>query len=179
MVFDKLVEKGLLNDWRQEAVTIALEAEAQGLNYGDAELPRYINNRWYTFLSNYGFVRPRNSRGYYPDVTVSSWGEDFLEKAKEVLKANPIPLQPTKEHLPVIYHYNSRKFLFTSHFIERWNERINLKFQPRAVIQQLNIGKELFTVKGKKGTQKRVKCPWFVLQVSEKKNHTVFITVWK
>ena len=32
---------------------------------------------------------------------------------------------------------------------------------------------------GKKGTQKRVKCPWFVLQVSEKKSHTVFITVWK
>jgi len=179
-VFDQLVEAGLLNDWRQEAILIALEAEAQGFQYGDKKLPSFIYRAWYDFLVRYGFRRPRNCPCYIKDVCISNFGEDFLAKTRDIQDKNPLPKSTPKEKITLFYNYKGDNFIFTQHFIERWESRVNMKFSPLAVIQQLRLGKTLWTVKSKTGgVSKRIKCPWFNIQLVVKGNKNILITIFK
>ena len=180
-VFQDLQRSGLLNDWRHEAYTIALEAWKAGLRYGDRKLPGFIYNRWYDFLRRYGFfkngsVRPRYIQGGLP--------EDLLEKLPQLAAQDgPIPSQLTsqlkKEEKGFRWEYNGQEIYFTAHFLKRWKERILLQFSPMAVWQQMALGETIFSqVLGNGVHKERIKCPWFTMVVVKKRGIMIMITVF-
>ena len=179
-LWDYIKDRNLIEDWRQEVAFIALEANRKSLRYGQKELPSFVYQKWYQFLRLYGFRRGRDGK-WKADIPILHTGEDFLERVKELFEKNTEIQNESNRHEnhseSFIYQ---GKYFFTTHFLKRWKERIPLQFSPRAVLQQLALGKEVFRlILGNRAIKKRVKCPWFTVVVLEKRNGaTVFLTVF-
>ena len=58
--FWELVERGWLEDWKQECELAAWQVESQGLRLNEAV--RFCNRACYRFLKNIGMRRPSNGR---------------------------------------------------------------------------------------------------------------------
>jgi len=179
-IWPRLRERGLLNDWRHEGYRIAFEAHTEGLRYGDRDLPGFVYRAWYGFLVRYGFIRP--SRWFVQkEIPVGEFGEGFLEKAREVYTTTAeVRYEGVRKRGQRLVWENGDgyRYVFTSHFLRRWRERVPLEFSPRAVQQQLRFGSTLFSVLGQGWTKSRIKCPWFTVVMLETDNKRVFITVW-
>ena len=176
-VFQYLQRSGLLNDWRHEAYTIALEAWKAGLRYGDRKLPGFIYNQWYDFLKRYGFFKNGTVRPRYIQVGLL---EDLLEKLPELSKkARPFP---SKNQKGFCWYCNGQRYFFTAHFLKRWEERIPLEFSPQAVLQQLALGKPVFSQIFRTVIKRRIRCPWFTVVIiqnfSSYKKKMIFVTIW-
>ncbi len=183
-VWDHVRDRSLVEDWRQELASIALEASRQGLRYGQKELPGFVYQRWYQFLRKYGFKRGKDGK-WRCDIPILYAGEDFLRKVKEVFERETeeqtkqtLSESPSTKSFTYYIHQGSR-YYFTTHFIERWRERIPFQFSPQVVFQQLALGEEVFRlILGNRAVKKRVKCPWFTIVFLEKANGTkVFLTI--
>jgi len=178
-VWPRLRERGLVSDWRHEGYRIALEAAVAGLRYGDRDLPGFVYRAWYDFLVRYGFIRPREGSYVQREIPVGEFGEEFLEKAREVFSSPTETKKERKPHQRLVWENgDGYRYVFTSHFLRRWRERVPLEFSPKAVQQQLKFGSTLFSVLGQGWTKSRIKCPWFTVVMLETDNKRVFITVW-
>ena len=178
-LWDYIKDRNLIEDWRQEVAFIALEANRKSLRYGQKELPSFAYQRWYQFLKLYGFKKGKDGK-WRADIPILYTGEDFLEKVKEFFPDDIEVQKDPRSESSLAYQEGQKKYYFTIHFLKRWKERIPLQFSPRAVLQQLALGKEVFRlILGNRAIKKRVKCPWFTVVVLEKRNGaTVFLTVF-
>ena len=183
-VWDHIRDRSLVKDWRQELASIALEASQQGLRYGQKSLPGFVYQRWYQFLREYGFKKGRDGR-WRCDIPILYTEEDFLEKVREVFERETeqtLPESPSTKSFTYYIHqiHQGSRYYFTTHFIERWKERIPFQFSPQVVFQQLALGEEIFQLTlGNRAIKRRIKCPWFTIVLLEKTNGTkVFLTIF-
>ncbi|NPB03627.1 MAG: hypothetical protein GXO39_04345 [Thermotogae bacterium] len=183
-LWDTVKRRGLVEDWRQEAYAMAIELYHAGWRYGDRYLPHEIYNCWYCFLVRHGF-RKRKRDGVVEEryMKIGEFGEEFFAKV-EGLHTEPDKKQKKEEErmekkLLKWKNGSGKEYIFTSHFLKRWKERVGLKFSPKAVHQQLTYGGKIKIQKfGPNWMRAKVYCPWFTLVVVEYKDKRVLLTVF-
>ena len=179
-IWRRLKKYGLLQDWRHEGYKIALELSAQGFYYGHPELPSKISQAWYDFLVRYGFFKRDGKSVTRRDLCISEFGENFFYKARQIYDRLSYTLAGGQKFKAIKWkNGDGKEYIFTMHFLKRWKERINCEFRPRAVQQQLWLGKVRVQKFGPEWIKARIKCPWFTLVVVEYKEKRVFITVFQ
>ena len=82
-IFQYIANAKLIDDWRQEAYLISIEAYKEGYIPGDRELLKYICNRWYKFIVNNWFVKNKTIKPKYIGVGHLQDDKD-IEKIKEI-----------------------------------------------------------------------------------------------